>query len=251
MIANIEVIAMVYKSVDYARFIAQQLEETRLTTTTRKCPVVCRIVANDPTAEVQAAITQVSQQHNVTIETYYDKSPSDYYLNRVYRCWNYCVESSRCSHVCLVNSDMLFEEQWLTRLMHKESDMTLPVSMLVESGKLLSGKYAISKNFGRHPNNLQRESWHSYASNMRMLNANLTGPGGLYMPCIFDRARFLMSGGFPEGNIYADGVGTRNGPVIQSGDAWFFDRYCKMHNMQHTTVFDSIVYHIQEGEMDE
>ena len=62
------------------------------------------------------------------------------------------------------------------------------------------------------------------------------------MPCVFEQKTFTVSAMYPEGN-----------PVINeqlvSGDRYFF--YTTLSNMKHITSFDSIVYHIQEGEMDE
>jgi len=55
---------------------------------------------------------------------------------------------------------------------------------------------------------------------------------------------------YPEGNIYTDGVGTLNG-FVQSGDDWYFRKLESTYGMRHVTVFDSLVYHIQEGEKDD
>ena len=55
---------------------------------------------------------------------------------------------------------------------------------------------------------------------------------------------------YPNGNIYHDGVGTL-GRFVKSGDAYYFDDVLTLkYNMKHMTVFDSLVYHIQEGEKD-
>lgn len=55
---------------------------------------------------------------------------------------------------------------------------------------------------------------------------------------------------YPEGNIYDDGIGTL-GRFVKSGDAYYFDDILRVkYNMKHITVFDSLVYHIQEGEKD-
>ena len=69
------------------------------------------------------------------------------------------------------------------------------------------------------------------------------------MPVVFEREEFARAGGYPEGNVYRDGVGTRNGSVVQSGDAFFFERLRSL-GRPHVTIFDSLVYHFQEGEKD-
>jgi hypothetical protein len=69
---------------------------------------------------------------------------------------------------------------------------------------------------------------------------------------VFETSRFIESGGYPEGNIFRDGIGTQTRKAfLQSGDAWFFEKLTSEYGMKHITVFDSLVYHIQEGEKDE
>ncbi len=57
------------------------------------------------------------------------------------------------------------------------------------------------------------------------------------MPCVLHRESFLRCGGYPEGNV--EGV---------SGDAYLFNKMANA-GFQHVTCFDSLVYHMQEGEM--
>jgi hypothetical protein len=71
------------------------------------------------------------------------------------------------------------------------------------------------------------------------------------MPAIFSKDLFINSGMYPEGNIYPNGIGTLSGPVIQSGDDYYFKLLEKRFGMKHITVFNSVVYHLQEGEKDE
>jgi hypothetical protein len=73
--------------------------------------------------------------------------------------------------------------------------------------------------------------------------------GGLFMPCVFEKEKFIESGMYPEGNIYDNGVGNL-GRFIASGDAYYFHHLMNKYGMRHITVFDSMVYHIQEGEKD-
>jgi hypothetical protein len=75
---------------------------------------------------------------------------------------------------------------------------------------------------------------------------------GLFMPSLFSTSFFKETGGFPEGNIYSDGnAGSMVGNVVLPGDIYYFNKLEKEYGMQHITVFDSLVYHIQEGEKDE
>ena len=238
---SIELITLIYRSVQYLDFLARQLQDPF-----NQVPgweVRCRIVANDPTPEVAEALSRCG----IPYEIYRDPHPHDYYLNRVYRCWNHAGRTSQAEHLCFLNSDMALSPGWLEALLAHHDGVNIPCSRLVESGKMPSGRYGISRNFGRHPHQFDETGWLAFA---RATACPEVHPGGLYMPCILAKERFVASGMYPEGNIYEDGVGTR-GKLVKSGDDYFFkdvleDRF----GMKHVTAFDSLVYHIQEGEMD-
>ena len=232
--SRIEVVGMVYRSDDFASFIR---------------PHVDRIVANDPL-------------HSLSVydAIYHDPHLEDYYLARVYRCWNWCVESSQSEYVCLVNSDMAFSPGWLDALERRLDGKTLPCSRLVEPGFIKPGQHAIEIDLGRDPRSFPMGSWHSLASD---LSVSEDHPGGLFMPCVLQRDAFLRVGGYPPGNLNLPlgefGAKThpkshvmyRNGkPASQvvSGDADLFWRM-EQEGFQHVTCFDSLVYHMQEGEM--
>jgi hypothetical protein len=125
--------------------------------------------------------------------------------------------------------------------------VNLPCSRLVESGKMSSGKYGISQDFGRTPNTINYKKWEEYVYDTSI---NDTYPGGLFMPCIFEKNLFIKSGMYPEGNIYNTGVGNFGDIFIDSGDNYFFKKIIREYGLNHITVFDSLVYHIQEGEKD-
>ena len=65
------------------------------------------------------------------------------------------------------------------------------------------------------------------------------------MPCAIYKDTFVKSGGYPIGNR------TEKSGKIISGDWIYFYEKLKSVGIQHYTVYDSIVYHIQEGEMDD
>jgi hypothetical protein len=201
-----------------------------------------RIVANDATEDVLNELKLLDIPYSI----YNDPKPNDYYLNRVYRCWNYAGETSKCDNICFVNSDMVFSDGWLKNLLKYHDGNFIPTSRLVESGKMISGTHGVSYDCGRSPKNIDFNKWFSFVEKIKI---NEFHPNGLFMPCIFEKKRFLESGKYPEGNIYTDGVGTLNG-FVQSGDDWYFRKLENEFGMKHITVFDSLVYHIQEGEKD-
>lgn len=224
---NLEVVAMVYKSPSYFNFIKDQLD---LYCTSSRVSVYTRIVGNDPTQEIEQMVLKSGGS------IFRNEDPDEYYLNRVYRCWNYCVESSTCDLVVLVNSDMGLSDGWIDPLIAAHDNGMLPVSRLVESGKLRPGTHCIEKDFGRSPAEFDSLPW------LNFVETNLIDAaerGGMFMPVLFDRKEFVELGGYPCGN-----------PNNQSGDAYFFEVVQRLSSRVHHTCFNSLVYHIQEGEKD-
>ena len=228
-VLSVEVVCMVYRSLAFYEFMDDQKQ-------------IHRFVANDPEVDFLGA------------DVYHDKNPQDHYLSRVYRCWNYCVESSKAEHVCLVNSDMAFGPGWLDALERRLDGHTLPVSRLVEPGfmaprfdpvlghgfqELIPGQHAIQIDLGRDPVTFRMDAWHRMAADFIEERVE---PGGLFMPCIVHRDSFLSVGGYPEGNVRLD-----DGSIV-SGDAVLFAKL-GARGFKHVTCFDSLVYHMQEGEM--
>ena len=139
----VEVIAMVYKSVDYTKMILDQLVKLK---GNNEYEVSYRIIANDANENVLEYLKNSKAQFSI----YKDNNPQDFYLNRVYRAWNYGAFSSEADVICFVNSDMVFSNDWLKNLLKYDIDNYIPCSRLIESGKMTSGKYGISKNFVRN-----------------------------------------------------------------------------------------------------
>jgi len=237
---SIEIISLIFKSVDYLDFIYNELKGDNCKV--EGWDVSLRIVANDATPQVIEKLKTMDIPYTI----YNDPKPNDYYLNRVYRCWNYAGEISKADNICFINSDMVFSKDWLSNLLKHHDGTNIPCSRLVESGKMLSGTHGVSYNCGRGPKEIDFQLWNDVVEETKKDEIH---NGGLFMPCIFNTKRFIESGMYPEGNIYTDGVGTLNG-FVQSGDAWYFKKLEKEYGMKHITVFDSLVYHIQEGEKD-
>ena len=240
---NIEIISMIYKSIDYLDFIYHELKSSNCYVD--GWDVKLRIVANDATDSVLEKLKNL----DIVFSVYNDPKPDDFYLNRVYRCWNYCVESSKYDNVCLVNSDMAFSKNWLNNLLKHHDGINIPCSRLVESGKMPSGLHGISNDCGKHPSEFNSQEFERYVGD---ISEEKIEHGGLFMPVVFNRKRFLKSGKYPEGNIYKGGIGANHTRFIKSGDAYFFNDILEnKFGMKHVTAFDSVVYHIQEGEIDE
>ena len=72
------------------------------------------------------------------------------------------------------------------------------------------------------------------------MKVDVTMPKGTFMPLAIKKDIFLKAGGFPEGNI--EGIG---------GDQHLFYKILEPMGVKHFTSMGSLVYHIQEGEVDE
>ena len=241
---NIEIISLIYKSTQYLDLIVSELKKDYCKVD--GWDVGIRVVAND----ANEAVLDRLEELDVPYTIYNDLKPDDYYLNRVYRCWNFAGQTSKYENICFVNSDMVFSKDWLTNLLRHHNGINIPCSRLVESGRLLSGQHAISMDFGRHPGEIDYDGWNMYAEKTKQLGIH---NGGLYMPCVFRKDRFVESGMYPEGNIYSDGkAGSMVGNVVRTGDEYYFNGVLRdKFGMKHVTVFDSLSYHIQEGELSE
>jgi len=234
---KISLIGMIYKSVEYFTSMSQELKRT---CTDSKYDVDYLIIANDPVVEVTKVLDDKCVVYN-------DPKPNDYYLNRVYRAWNYGGRLVSADVVVFVNSDMIFYDNWLDNLLEHLDDNTIPCCKLVESGKLIPGKHAVDKNFGTSIDSLDLDGFKNFAKSISHPGIST---GGLFMPCAFYKKDFVLSGGYPEGNVYEKGVGINTSKFLESGDHYFFYKNSVMKNKDHITVNNSICYHIQEGEKD-
>jgi len=245
---NVEVVSLVFKSIDYLHFIAKQLKGDRCKVD--GWDVGVRIVANDATPEVLEELKKLDIPYTI-FQNYWK---NEYYLNRVYRAYNHAVLTSEYDNVCLVNSDDGFSKDWLKNLLKHHDGTNIPCSRLIESGKMPSGMHGVNLgegHYGRSPKTFDVNGFDKWVEEN---GQDKIEAGGLYMPCVLEKKRFIESGMYPCGNIYNNGIGTFdfNGQFMIAGDDFYFHRVLEpKYGMKHVTVFDSPVYHIIEGEKDE
>lgn len=245
---NVEIISLIFKSTEYLRFIVEQLNGERCKA--EGWDVGVRIVANDATPKVIEELKKLPIKYSI----YKNYWQNEYYLNRVYRAYNHAVCTSEYDNVCLVNSDDGFSKDWLKNLLKHHNGINIPCSRLIESGKMNSGQHGVNlgdNHFGRTAKEFNQDGFDKWVENN---SEDKVLPGGLYMPCVFEKKRFIESGMYPCGNIYDNGIGTFHfdGKIKMAGDDFYFHRVLeKVYGMKHITVFDSPVYHIIEGEKDE
>ena len=244
---NVEIITLIYKSVDYLRFIAEQMKSDRCKADGWNVGI--RILAIDATPEVLEELKKLDIPYTIHNNFW----SNEYYLNKVYRAYNYAVITSEYDNVVLINSDYVIGKNYLTNLLKHHDGVNIPCGRLIESGKMPSGENAINmgqNDFGRSPKNIDKEGfdrWVAENAEDKVLE------GGLFMPVVLERKTFIDSCMYPIGNIYHNGIGTADfgGRYIQSGDDFYFKRVLAKRGMKHITVCDSCVYHIIEGEKDE
>lgn len=237
---SVTIIGMIYKDSEYLDFMMDGITRYGYAD---GYDVGYSIIANDATESIMNKI----RNQNINHIEYHDANPNDYYLNRVYRAWNYGAVKAKGDIVVFINSDMAFSHGWLDNLLRQLKPNTIPCSRLVESGKLGSGQHAVVQNFGRSPKEYNENDFLKFVNEIKKEE---THDMGLYMPCAIYKNDFIASGGYPEGNIYEGGIGQYKTKYKISGDDYFFHYNHFMKQKKHCTVFDSIVYHIQEGEKD-
>ena len=228
---KISVVVLIYKSTKYIDFVWQSFKKH-----TKNADFL--FIANDATDKVKNYLKEKNLPHLI-LE---NEDKSEYYLNRVYRAWNYGGFNSSGDIIVFVNSDMAFSRNWLGNLLKNLNQKRIVCSRLVESNKLPSGQYAISKDFGKTYKQFKENEFEKFTEKIKKPEIK---KNGLFMPCAIYKDLFVKSGGYPIGNRKE-----KNGKET-SGDHILFYERLKPMGIQHYTCFDSIVYHIQEGELDE
>lgn len=250
---SLEVVTMIHRSPAYADWIAGQLSRFARAD---GWDVRWRIVANDATPEVLRHLLRSGYPFTI----HENPDLDEFYINRVYRGWNFCVASSTAEHVCLIGSDMAPSEGWLDALLRRHDGVNIPCSRLVENGKGLGrehpvfseGRHVVYGDFGEIPRSFRQNDWLTFARCLTNEGDGQLEPGGFFEPFVIHRLRFLQAHGFPEGNLYRRGIGRHRGgwrDLIEHGDSLFFRaRLSERFGMRHVTVFDSVVFHQKEGE---
>lgn len=242
---RISIVALIYRSTEWAEFVYQQV----LKYTPMK-GVEFFFVANDASEEVIRYL-----KSNYIPHYEFNNRPeykNDWYINNVYRAWNYGAQKARGEIVVFVNSDMAFTPDWLEALEKNLSPDACVASRLVEMGRLRSGTYGIERDFGRSPGAYAEEAFQQYAAVIRKPELH---PGGLFMPLAIRKDHFEGVGGFPEGNVVAGSdyknpvIAKPSDPLI-SGDVVLMSKLSEI-GVEHKTAFDSVVYHFQCGEQEE
>ena len=127
---------------------------------------------------------------------------NEWYINSVYRAYNFGVQHAKGEYVLLTNSDMAYSSGFLSSLYAQSSEIKYLCAGLIESGRLKSAQGAISHNLGKTINRFKRRKFEKLSKSIiRQENTE----GGLYMPCIINKKKFIELEGYPEGNLTLEG----------------------------------------------
>ena len=237
---------LVYKSVDWLKFVYDQvLKYTDLT------DKEFYFIANDANEDVLNYLKNNHIPHYIFNNS--EENKKEWYINNVYRAWNYAAKVAKGDFIVFINSDMAFTPGWLENLINSYDGSNCVASRLVESGKLKVGKNGIEKDFGRKISIYEEFNFLEY---VQIISENKVINGGLYMPLFIRKDKFEQIGGYPEGNMLKGSESIFNpkigklGDDLVSGDTVLMQKL-ETIGVKHQTAFNSIVYHFQCGEMNE
>lgn len=237
---------LIYKSVDWLKFVYEQvLKYTDLS------DKEFYFVANDASEDVLNYLRDNYIPHYIFNNT--PEHRQEWYINNVYRAWNYAAKMAKGDFIVFINSDMAFTPNWLDNLIKSYDGSNCIASRLIESGKLEVGKNGIEKDFGRTIPNYRENDFQRYS---QIVSSDEIIDGGLYMPLLIRKDKFEQIGGYPEGNVKKESkdifypeIAKKEDDLI-SGDTILIEKL-KSIKVKHQTSYNSLVYHFQCGEMDE
>ncbi|MDO9399731.1 MAG: glycosyltransferase [bacterium] len=237
---------LIYKSVDWLKFVYEQiLKYTNLN------DKEFYFIANDACPEVINYLQNNYIPYYIFNNT--DKQKQEWYINNVYRAYNYAAKVAKGDFIVFINSDMAFSPNWFENLISNYNGYNCIASRLIESGKLSAGNYGIEKNFGKNISSYKEAEFQQYA---QLISEKSIKNNGLFMPLLIKKEHFENVGGYPEGNIKLNSnifnpqIAEKGETNIISGDNVLIQKL-KTININHQTSFNSMVYHFQCGERDE
>ena len=249
---KITLISLIYSGVDWLEF--QYGELLKLSSELPPGEVEILFVANNASPSVIEFLDDNGIPYVVSPGR---ESENEWYINSVYRSYNFGVSQAKGEYVLLTNSDMAYCEGFLYSMMLEGSPDLYLTGKLIESGRLRPADAAIKKNFGKKLKRFQREAFEKSARRLRKRGLE---DRGLFMPALLHKDTFLKYGGYPEGNLVVESLDdylndrqikfAEIGQKCIPGDKAFLSLLTKF-DIEHKTNLNSLCYHFQEGEKSE
>lgn len=249
---KITLISLIYSGVDWLEF--QYGELLKLASELPPGEVEILFVANDASPAVIDYLDSNGIPYIISPGRSYE---SEWYINSVYRSYNFGVTHAKGEYVLLTNSDMAYSEGFLYSMIMESDPNVYLVGKLIESGRLTPADSAIRKNLGKNLRNFRRGAFNKHAYRLRKRGLE---DGGLYMPALLHKDTFLKFGGYPEGNLVKENLEeyllglpfkfASPGDSLIPGDQAFM-HLLNRSSITHKTNLNSLCYHFQEGEKSE
>lgn len=242
---KISVVCLIYQSTAWLEFVYNQVVKY-----TDFLDKEFFFVANDATPEVKKYLHDNYIPHYILDNT--EEHKKEWYINNVYRAYNFGAEKAKGDFIMFINSDMGFSPNWIENSFAHYNGHNCVASQLVQNDSRPpneEGFIGVEKNLGYHISDYNEEGFQTFA---KEISENKTLPGGSFMPLLIKKEDFIKVGGYPEGNITPNSdvfnptIAKKGEPLI-SGDVAFIKKL-EHFGIQHVTALDSLAYHFQEGE---
>ena len=239
------IICLIFKSTGWLEFVYKQLVKY---TPLDNSEII--FIANDADQDVIDYLKNNYIPHFIFNNT--ESHRKEWYINNVYRAYNYASDAARGDFLIFVNSDMAFTPDWLESLVSSYDGKSVLSPLTVESGKYDAAKNCISRNFGKTFREYQEDDFLSFANKVREDGLR---DGGIFMPLFIKKSFFDNVGRYPEGNIvpgsdiFNPNIANKGEQLI-SGDVVLMQKL-SVYGISHKTVCNSVIYHFQSGELED
>ena len=240
---SITIVSLIYKSVKWLDFAYSQV--LKYTDMSDKEFI---FVANDATNEVKEYLRNNYIPHYIFENT--PEHRKEWYVNNVYRAYNYGALKAKGDYVLFINSDMGLFPGWVEGMMSKAQTDNCVVGNLISCGKFINSPPVVTKDFGQTLEEYREEDFLEFTK--QVSEDKLVAPRAC-MPLLIRREEFLELGGFPEGNvvrgsdIYKPTI-AKQGDDLISGDLILQEKFERKGRKWMTTLL-SPIYHFEQGEM--
>lgn len=239
------IICLIYKSNEWLDFVYEQVIKY-----TNFDDTEFFFIANNASDEVKQHLKDNYIPHYNYKST--KQQESEWYINNVYRWYNFWAEKAKWEFLIFINSDMAFSPNWLENLVSKYNWKNCIASRLIESWRFFTWKHWLEKNFWNEFFNYKEKEFINFIEEYK--EKNIEKDWWLYMPLLINKKDFFDVWKYPEWNIkeWSD----LYNPIIAKKDekrSFTWDEALieklRIKWIEHITSFDSIVYHFQAWEL--